>query len=470
MRTNTLWAVAVCLSLSAGAIVHAQSTYTSPARWNNFYPISDKEKVKEPAKRADTELALPAPATEIPAPAPDPVPAAEPLHSAVAVGNGCQSCQSSPYMHAMSTPCTEQRPMFPWFASSNLLFWTLEEGNGEFLATGLGSDFYSSVADPEATTGFDVSFGRYFKSGRWGVGVTYMNWDPQTQGLTRFNAPGAITSARTAYNDVDLNHATLGLDTVYNHIANNASGMYIKRDLFFQGIEANLFSFGIMGARRAGLTNCCPPRIFGDRSAHAGRYSFGGATGPLARGGGRIRVMTSHGFRWFQAKDFVERGFDVDGTLDFEEEDIYEKVDIENNLYGYQFGARLSYMLTCRLNLNVGGKFGLYGNHVEVDHCIGTRTTPATQTGATDPLCSRAVGGMSDTALATLGELDLGLGYRIGCAWTVRGGYRLLGITGVANAIDSHPASYASLADAFTVKADDNYLLHGGYVGLEFNW
>jgi hypothetical protein len=76
----------------------------------------------------------------------------------------------------------------------------------------------------------------------------------------------------------------------------------------------------------------------------------------------------------------------------------------------------------------------------------------------------------TDNVLATLGELDLGLGYRLGCAWSLRGGYRLLGMTGVATAVDSLPGSYYSVASSGQVHADDSYILHGGYLGLEYNW
>jgi hypothetical protein len=304
-----------------------------------------------------------------------------------------------------------------------------------------------------------------------------MLWDPDNAGDTKFGPAGTITAANPAYGEIELDHGTLGLDTVENHIATSASGMYIKRDMRFQGIEFNLFSFGLIGARRVAYAGCGNDSIlgnFGSRLAHrmAHGRGFGGATGPLVRPrGGRIRVMTSHGFRWFQVEDFVERGFDIDGTLGFQAEDLYEKADVSNNLFGYQFGGQLTYCLSRRLNLNVGGKFGLYGNRAELKHCLGTRTTLANLTGTpANVICNRSNDHATDTALATLGELDLGLGFRISNAWTIRGGYRLFGLTGVADAVESHPTTFVSVYDAGRVRADDSFVLHGGYVGLDFNW
>jgi hypothetical protein len=486
MKPTALRVVAVCLSLCAATIVHAQSTYSSPSRWNNFHPDSAPATVAADAKQAETEPPLPPPGTAHRTSMTVPRLASAGLHSAALhsaglssdsvdsappIAHQAQSPYSSPYMDAMTTPCNSRPPLFPWFGSSDLLFLTLAEGPGDYLATGLGDDFTSSLVDPDATVGFDVSVGRYLSDGRWGIGARYLLWNPGLQDVTRFGGAGTITTARSAYNDLSINLPGPGIVNVYDQIATNATGMYIKRDVAFQGIEANLYGFGLMGARRAAFTNCRPTPFLDGCSTHARRHSFGGATGPLIRDdAGRMRMVTSHGFRWFQAKDFVERGYDVDGTLGFQADDIYEKVNIQNNLYGYQFGAQLTYMMTCRLNLNVGGKGGLYGNQVEMENCIGSRNTLAYQTATTAPLCNGTSADASDIALATLGELDLGLGYRVSCAWSVRGGYRLLGMTGVANAIDSHPASYASLNDAFRVKADDSYILHGGYVGLEFNW
>jgi hypothetical protein len=72
--------------------------------------------------------------------------------------------------------------------------------------------------------------------------------------------------------------------------------------------------------------------------------------------------------------------------------------------------------------------------------------------------------------LSTLGELDLGIGRRINNAWTVRGGYRLIGLTGIATATDHLAREYSSVVASSYVDANDSILLHGGYVGMEFNW
>ena len=193
-----------------------------------------------------------------------------------------------------------------------------------------------------------------------------------------------------------------------------------------------------MGTQRVGSPACgkCVPD----------GYRFAGPNGSIARScSNRVQVMTSHGFRWFQLEDAFELAANVDGTVGYQAEDIYYNIDTENNLFGYQFGSRLSYCLTSKLNLGIGGKVGIYGNNVEMNQRIGTNTNVAYQTGigagAGDINTS-----VSDTVLSTLAELDLGLGYRLNNAWSIRGGYRMMAACGVATAPGSIVNDYSSLA------------------------
>jgi hypothetical protein len=178
--------------------------------------------------------------------------------------------------------------------------------------------------------------------------------------------------------------------------------------------------------------------------------------------------MTSHGFRWFQVRDKFELAYNTDvATPGYQADDLYEDVDVENNLFGYQFGAMLTYCLNCRMNLNVGGKLGIYGNNAEMRHRVGTRNTLAFRNGVPGDVIDTEA---NKTSLASLGELDFGIGYRLGSGWTMRGGYRLFGITGVATSIGSLPIDYTSVAASGRVRTNDSYVLHGGYLGATYNW
>ncbi len=519
MRTNLLRKSAVALGLGiigASVPVQAQTPYSAPARWNNFRPVSEKMNTVGGVQMNAAGTAkngneysvenLPAPVPQA-APKSDPQSVVSPSYSTpTPAGAGCAPCQSdpyssysasphnggvSPYSSAASapwegtsyseSPCSSgacgsnaaARPaLFPYFGGANLLFLTLAEGNGRYVASGLGSDFTTSLVDPGYSTGFDIYAGRYLGCGKYGLGFGYFLWNPGNETVIRQGAAGSIRAAMPEYRDVSLNFGTAA--PVYDQIDGTsvdtlgATAVRMQRDVQFQGIEANLFGFGLMGAQRAAYGGCGNNSIFGNGLGLGSGRGFGGAMGPLVRASsGRLRMTTSQGFRWFQIKDSMELAYNIDGTAGYQAEDIYDNIDVENNLYGYQFGSTLSYCFGSRLGINLGGKFGVYGNNVEVQHRLGTETQVAYLNGDNTQLIDTD---SSDTVLSTLGELDLGLGYRISNAWTVTGGYRVMGITGVATAVDSYPQNYSSVAASSVVHASDSYLLHGAYCGLQFNW
>jgi hypothetical protein len=410
--------------------------------------------------------------------------------------------------------------------------------------------------DPGGDVGYSLSFGRYLGCGQYGLGATYFNFNPDAEVFTSNiyaplgAAPGAGGGAIRAsgmphynaaqmaylydsdgagvggYNTLDggqtysvydiidgrAGQAALnGADGVNGNVDDDANAQGVggdaansmaeavrfqaRRDIDIQGLEVNLFSFGLMGAQRAsalgggcggvgggirslfgggyggiggyGGGNQCQP--CGDPCAQScgPRFGFGGAAGPLVRPcNGKVQVVTSHGLRWFQVQDSIDFIFDIDGREGYTGNDLYDTTSTENNLFGYQFGSRLIYCLHNRVNLNFGGKFGVYGNQAEFRHRLGTQNQAAFLGAMPDLEIDYHT---EETVLSTLGELDLGLGIRATNAWTVRGGYRVMGVTGLAMA-DNYSRDYSSSASASALHADSSLLLHGAYVGADFNF
>ncbi len=411
--------------------------------------------------------------------------------------------------------------------------------------------------DPSSQLGYQLNFGRYFGCGQYGLGVGYFNWNPDEEvvnspvytplntangggnvrasGMPQYhgatmaywfdngNQPGdsgagynEITGAASPYTVYDIIDGRAGqsaanggdLDADFDGTTTVATDSYAeavmvqaRRDVDIQGVEINLFSFGLMGAQRAAYSNCgggfggfrglfsggaggyggygggncggynqCQP--CGDPCAQACQpcrpsYGFGGAGGPLVRPcTGKVQIVTSHGLRWFQFKDSIDFAYDIDGRAGFGLHDLYDNTSTSNDLFGYQFGSRLNYCLASRVNLNVGGKFGLYGNQAEFNHRLGTQENVA-QLGAMPGL--EIDYHTEETVLSTLGEFDLGLGFRVADGFTVRGGYRVMGVTGLASAAN-YSRDYSSSASASALHADTSLLLHGAYLGADFNF
>lgn len=417
--------------------------------------------------------------------------------------NHAQEPIPSPYMEAASAPwdagscatgacgsgmsggdCGPVRPpLFSWFGGGNVLFWSMENSDSHrmVLATGMPTTTLLNTrqVDPGSDIGYDVFFGRYFGCGKYALSLNYLNFDPDSERAMVTGAALAYYAAMPAFEDIgyyvdpnDPGSAYTSMKDVYDNMTSYA----IDRDVSFQGIEMNLWSFGFGGARRlapacgtglscgfhnpfsrtcnTGCAPACPPK-----------YGFGGFGGPLERPcAGSTQLALSQGFRWFQFNDdFRFSAYDGVNSAMFDS-------NAQNDLFGYQLGGRWNYCATSRINLGMGAKFGAYANNVEVHQRVGNDAMPARYQSATP--ASRRYVNQTDTAtvLSGLGEIDLGAGFRLTDCWTVRGGYRVMGISGVATSVGMIKHEMFSENLMAKYEANDSVLLHGAYIGSEFNW
>ena len=98
------------------------------------------------------------------------------------VGEACCEAACSPWQGT-------RLPLKPCFASFNLLFLTQANDCAVPIAGGLG--FYTSdVVNPSYAPGFEVELGRYLCCGRFGIGVGYFFWNPESRSQTRLGAAG----------------------------------------------------------------------------------------------------------------------------------------------------------------------------------------------------------------------------------------------------------------------------------------
>ena len=67
-----------------------------------------------------------------------------------------------------------------------------------------------------------------------------------------------------------------------------------------------------------------------------------------------------------------------------------------------------------------------------------------------------------------LGELDLGMIYRLSCKSRAVVGYRVVGISGIALAPAQMPVDYTLDAEINDINSNGDLILGGGYAGLEF--
>lgn|GEM_PF-1132051 len=402
---------------------------------------------------------------------------------------------SAPWVHASPEPCSTpaaivntEVPIRNWFGGSNILFFNFEsECNRRLIfqdAMPSATMLQTDAVDPSTSVGFETFLGRYFACGRYAIEAGFFYFDPDEESSS-ITAPvaGDYRAAMPHWDRLimdrnndgtpdDLGAVGPGDDHLYG-VYDAATAYRIRRDVDFRGLEFNFVAFAIGGAQRAGMLNCgtaaCGPS-FGDPCAVRG---CGGLGGPMVPGcTNRVQLQFMHGLRWLSFDDDFEFGASVsDSAWGSGTDDFYYTVNAENDLIGYQLGSRINYALTCRVNLYAGAKFGLYANDVEYQARIGDYTTTALVGSYYSSFEDSQVHvSRSDTVLATLGELDLGMGVRLSNCWVLTGGYRLMGINGVATSVGSISNDPAHLTEGHLTCIDDSILLHGGYAGLQYNW
>lgn len=402
---------------------------------------------------------------------------------------GSESCGSGMAGGFVGGDCGPVRPpLFPWFGGADLLFWTMANNTNHrmVLETGMPSTTLLSTrqVDPGDGIGYDLFFGRYFGCGQYAVSVNYLNFDPGRERAMVAGAPLAYYAAMPAFESIGYYNDPLNPNdfTSMKDVFDGMPNFAIDRNVSFQGVELNLWSFGFGGARRlapacgtglacgfynplgdAGNAGCGPHGACGPR--HPPKHGYGGFGGPLERPCvGSSQLALSQGFRWFQFNDdFRFSAFDGANRAMFDS-------NAQNDLFGYQIGGRWNYCLTSRINLGMGAKFGAYANRVDVRQRAGDNTGTAVY--KSDTLASRRPVNMRDrgTVLAGLGEIDLGAGVRLTDAWTIRGGYRVLGVSGVATSVGMLKHEMFSENVNARHEANDSVLLHGAYIGGQFNW
>jgi len=245
--------------------------------------------------------------------------------------------------------------------------------------------------------------------------------------------------------------------SVYDWMSTATGTHYITRSFDFHSVEANFlgntYAWGVVpyGASCGGCNGCVPCGGCGPS-----RWQFGWLAG----------------FRYFQFNESLWLQSDYNDTMigdsgDYDELTHY--INTDNTLLGFQMGGQGAWYLNHCWSIYGGGRFGVFNNHIEASQYIS---------GLGGDAYINAGGYAGEDfrfdsdkdALAGLGQIDLGLRYQAGCHWSVTGGYRVVGIAGVATSPSQIPDNFADPRYVQNIDADDSVILHGAYLGAQFAW
>jgi hypothetical protein len=282
--------------------------------------------------------------------------------------------------------------------------------------------------------GFDVRVGHYFNCFQNGIEAVYWGVYPDTEAsfTTADDVAGNLNGILN-WDQLDYNGATA--DT----FVNNAELHAIYQENEFHNVELNLLHF--CGYCGGGPCNCS-----------------------------RLRYHWLAGIRYFRFSDDMRFGADtVDRVFTGAPEELFYDIDIDNNLIGFQVGAEGEYSLTPRLNIDLGLKLGLFGNYIEHSSVIHGAAGVAVINNGPNNGVEYAVDNSKDD-VAMLGEVNLGVEYRITPAWSATVGYRAVAVTGVALPTDQIYPDLRGIQDVLLVDSNGSLILHGGYAGIEYQY
>ena len=160
------------------------------------------------------------------------------------------------------------------------------------------------------------------------------------------------------------------------------------------------------------------------------------------------------GFRYLNLEDqFNIQSTDVNtGTSNYH-------ISTQNNLFGAQIGARI--VRHCnRFGWDATGKVGLFGNAAEESQYV-TDFPPGF---FLRPPRSDSAGQVSMVA-----DINVSAVYQLNCNWSVRAGYNVMWIEGVATAPDQLDFTDTPTSGS-TVASNGGLFLHGANVGVEARW
>jgi hypothetical protein len=139
---------------------------------------------------------------------------------------------------------------------------------------------------------------------------------------------------------------------------------------------------------------------------------------------------------------------------------------VENSLVGLQLGCNGMYRVGCKWGLHVDTLFGVYGNDIDVrQYTVSDGMVRFVQSQENFDVWA------DKTDVSMIGELRLGVSYQATCRCRLYGGWRAMGVTGVALASNQAPAAFIDAAQLNNyVNSNGSLILHGLQAGVEWNY
>ncbi|HTQ40955.1 MAG TPA: BBP7 family outer membrane beta-barrel protein [Pirellulales bacterium] len=186
---------------------------------------------------------------------------------------------------------------------------------------------------------------------------------------------------------------------------------------------------------------------------------------PCCEACNRFQVTALAGIRYFNFRDNLTWDqFTAVPPAGSTSDEAIINANVTNNLVGFQLGAYLNYQICSRWSVFAAPKIGIYGNHITGYNAMALSDgTQATFDANGDVLHFNN----SANVFSMLGSIDVGFNWAFSSNWSFIGGYRVVGVSGVALADNQIPQFFADEAGWKTIKTNGDLIVDGAFAGLE---
>ena len=232
-----------------------------------------------------------------------------------------------------------------------------------------------------------------------------------------------------------------------------------------RNIEVNLLRLNLCGcAPMCGPCGGCDGAMGGMGMGGVGLGGIGGGGNSGYCAPNRYNITGVCGVRYLELDDYFMYGVSyTGGTTGF----LNYNSQVDNRLLGFQFGSNAMYRIGCKWGVHLNTLVGIYGNDIDTHQYFDSTTGMVRYISSGDPMNAHA----SKTDVAMLGELRLGASYQMTCNCRLYGGWRAMGLTGVALATNQYPNQWLTAGQGSSyVNSSGSMILHGLQTGVEWNY
>lgn len=315
-----------------------------------------------------------------------------------------------------------------WQVYAGAVYMTRDSSNKKWTTYETGNNPNQLMYYPDSDWGGGVDFSatKFFgcdcSSGIQGVYYGFGN-----------DGYNSLTSATNSLSTpIDVGLVSYGGTPAVN-LYDNARTHVVTRDDEFYNVEINYIKYILGNPCTGGGCGCSP-------------YN--------------VAVLT--GFRYIRFEDNI-------GFMSFQPNNTCVTLEngVTNQLFGWQVGALFTHNCSEKFSWFASPKVGIFANQVDA---YARSYNHAGQVGTFDATGHAFDLSSSKTDVAMVGSLDLGVNYKLGCHWSLTGGYRMVGIAGLALADDQVPAYLAAEGDWTDIESSGATIFHGAFFGATFCW